>query len=89
MATLTNDQVSLEYSDGKAQRTTLYVLKNVDAGDIYDLAGQFKVVKRAGIVSATGTTIAAISTISSGTVITIPAGPLDDAIWLIVVGVSA
>jgi len=88
MAALTPDQMYLAYSDGVCSRFGLFALKNVDAADTVDVSGYFKVVKRAGIVSDTGTTIAAISTIA-GTVLTIPAGPLDDGLWLIVVGVAA
>lgn len=88
MALLANDQATLVYTEGVCGRTALYALKNVDAADTVDVAAQFKVVKRAGIVSDSGTTIASISTIT-GTVLTIPAGPSDDGVWLIVVGVSS
>lgn len=88
MALLTSDQCVELFSDGRCGRTALYALKNVDAADTVDVASSFKVVKRAGIVSDTGTTIAAISTIT-GTVLTIPAGPADDAVWMLVVGVAA
>jgi hypothetical protein len=87
MALLANDQVTLAYSAGVCGRTALYALKNVDAADTCDVGGQFKVVKRAGIVSDTGTTIAAVGTIT-GTVLTIPTGPSDDGVWLLVCGVS-
>jgi uncharacterized membrane protein len=86
MALLTNDQVALVYQSGVCGRTALYSLKNVDASDTVDVAAQFKVVKRAGIVSDTGTTIGA--TTIAGTVLTIPAGLADDGIWLIVCGVA-
>jgi hypothetical protein len=88
MAGLTNDQIDLAYQDGVCARTALYALKNVDAADTLDVGSTFKVVKRAGVVSATGTTIAAVTTIA-GTVLTIPAGPADDGVWLLVVGVSS
>lgn len=88
MAVLNVDQLWLAYSDGVAQRTCLFTIKNADAADTVDVAAYFKVVKRAGIVSATGTTIASITGIA-GTNLTVPAGPIDDALWLIVVGVSA
>jgi hypothetical protein len=88
MPLLTNDQVSLCFQDGQCGKTAIYSLKNVNAADTVDVGGHFKVVKRAGLVSDTGTTIAAISTIT-GTVLTIPAGPANDGIWLIVVGVAA
>jgi hypothetical protein len=89
MPLLSTDQFWLAYSDGVAQRTCLFAVKNVDAADTIDLSGYFKVVKRAGVVSATGTQIAACAV--SGTppvTLTIPAGPVDDALWLLVVGVS-
>jgi hypothetical protein len=89
VALLTANQVQLEYSDGKCIRTALFSLKNVDATDTVDMTPWFLVVKRAGIVSSTGTTIAAATV--SGTpplTLTIPAGPVDDGLWLLVVGVS-
>lgn len=88
MALLTNDQAVMVYMDGACSRAALYALKNVDAADTVDVANHFKVVKRAGIVSDTGTHIAAVSTIT-GTVLTIPAGPADDGVWLLVVGVAS
>lgn len=87
MAALTPDQFALVYSDGVCSKTALYALKNVTAGDTVELNNHFKIVKRAGIVSDTGTHIAAVS-ISSNTVGTIPAGPANDGLWLLVVGVS-
>lgn len=87
MALLTNDQATVVFTNGTCAHTALYSLKNVDAGDTVDVATQFRIVKRAGIVSDTGTTIAAISTIT-GTVLTIPNGPSDDGVWLLVVGVA-
>jgi uncharacterized membrane protein len=88
MALLGTDQCVELFQDGRCGRTALYALKNVDASDTVDVASSFKVVKRAGIVSDTGTTIAAISTIT-GTVLTIPAGPAGDAVWLLVCGVAS
>jgi hypothetical protein len=66
--------------DGALQREELR------CGRPADLASEFSIVKRAGIVSATGTHIASASV--SGTVITIPTGPLDDGVWLLAVGVA-
>jgi hypothetical protein len=80
-------QVSLIFSDGSCERTALYVVKNATAGDTFDIGADFAVVKRAGIVSATGTTIAAVTTIA-GTTLTVPAGPTNDGLWLLVVGVA-
>jgi uncharacterized membrane protein len=86
MALLTPDQLQIVYQDGQCGKTALYAVKNVDAGDTIDVADHFKVVKRGGIVSDTGTTIGAVTI--AGTVLTIPAGPADDAVWLLVVGVA-
>lgn len=87
MPLLSQDQVQNVYTDGACARTALYALKNVDATDTVDVGSHFKVVKRAGIVSSTGTHIAAIVTIT-GTILTIPTGPVDDGVWLLVVGVA-
>lgn len=89
MAVLTGDQIQLEYSDGKAERTCLFALKGVTATDTVQLNGYFKVVKRAVAISATDIHSGSITTITSSTIITIPAGPSSDAIWVLVVGASA
>ena len=88
MAALTPNQVKVVYEDGQCSKAALYALKNVDAADTVDVGAHFSVVKRAGIVSDTGTHIAAVATIV-GSILTIPAGPVDDGIWLLVVGVSS
>lgn len=89
MALLSISQVQLEYSDGKNMRTCLFSLKNVDASDTVDLSPWFAVVKRAGIISTTGTHVLA-ATLTGTPPITaaVPAGPVDDGMWLLVVGVS-
>lgn len=87
MAELAPDQVSVVYSDGVCSKTVLYALKNANAADTVQMQKEFKVVKRAGIVSDTGTHIAAV-TISANTVGTIPTGPAADGLWLLAVGVS-
>ena len=86
MAALTTDQIQRVFQDGICGRTALYALKNVDATDTVDVAADFKVVKRGGIVSDTGTTIGAVTI--AGTVLTVPSGPADDAVWMLVVGVA-
>lgn len=88
MALLTTDQFNQVYRDGSCDRTTLYALKGTTAGDTVDVSADFRVVKRAGIVSVTGTTIA-VAAVSSNTILTIPAGPAADAVWLLAVGVAA
>ena len=87
MADITGN-LSKMFSDGRCGVTVLYAVKNADASDTVDVGADFKVVKRAGVVSDTGTTIAAVSTIT-GTVLTIPTGPSDDGIWLLVCGVAS
>lgn len=86
MAALTPNQIEAVFLDGKCSRCVFFSLKNVDAGDTVDVSPWFRVIKRGGIVSDSGTTIAAIA--FTGTNITIPAGPVDDAVWLVIVGVS-
>lgn len=80
-------QITLEFSDGKAERMCVFSLKDVTAADTADLSGYFKVVKRAVAASATDTHTGAIATIS-GTTVTIPAGPNRDAVWLMAIGVA-
>lgn len=87
MADITPNLVNV-FQDGRCGRAVLYALNNCDAADIVDVAADFRIVKRAGLVSQTGVTIAAIATITGNTVLTIPAGPNDDGVWLLVVGVS-
>jgi uncharacterized membrane protein len=86
MADITNNLIQV-FTDGRCSRVALYALNNCDAADTVDVAASFRVIKRAGLVSQTGTHIAAINTIT-GTVMTIPTGPLDDGVWLLVVGVA-
>lgn len=86
MAVLTGDQVSVCFQDGICGRTALYSLKNVNAGDTFNAGTQFSVVRRGGLVSDTGNTIAAVT--FTGTVVTIPSGPSADGVWVILVGVA-
>lgn len=88
MAVLTSDQFTPVYQDGSCGKTALFALKNTTAGDTLDVASYFRFVKRAGIVSETGTTIATV-TVTGATNLTVPAGPANDAVWLLVVGVSS
>lgn len=87
MAALIPNQMIAQYVDGVTQKTVLFSLLNADAADTADLAPWFKIVKRAGIISATGTHVLAAA-VSANTVVTVPAGPVDDGLWLLVVGVS-
>jgi hypothetical protein len=87
MAALPPDQCTQVWTEGSCGKTSLYSMKNVTAGDTVDLSGAFKYVKRAGIVSDTGTTIGAC-TIQAPTGLTIPAGPANDGVWLLVAGIS-
>jgi hypothetical protein len=69
------------------ERVQLFALKNVTAGDTYDLSNYFSVAKRAAMV---GITVAGAATASiSGNVVTIPATVAADAIYLLVFGVAA
>lgn len=81
------------YQNGDCFKTALFSVKNATTGDTVDLVGWFAVVKRAGLVSATGTTIAGVTITNNAggqpTLATIPAGVAQDGIWLIVVGVDS
>lgn len=87
MTLLDPTHVTAVYVDGNCSRTVLFSLKGATAGDTADVSAHFTTVKRAGIVSDTATTIAGCSI--AGTVVTIPAGPAADGIWLLAVGVAA
>ena len=86
MAALATDQITVLWSDGSCDREALLALKNATAGDTADLSPWFRVIKRAGLVSVTGTHIAALT--FTGTTVTVPAGPANDGLLAIVVGVA-
>lgn len=79
-------QISDAFRDGLCSRVTLFTVKNATAGDTFDVGGQFRVVKRAAMVSETGSNAAAVQ--ASGTVLTVPNGPNQDGIWVLVIGVA-
>lgn len=85
MADITT-QISAVYQDGSCAKTVLFACKNATAGDTVNVGAFFRVINRAGMISVTGATVAAPT--STGTVLTIPAGPAQDAAWLLVYGVS-
>jgi hypothetical protein len=87
MAALTEEQVNFAFGDGTCGKAILLSLKNVTAGDTVDLAKWLSVIKRCGMVSSTGNQIASCS--FAGTVVTVPAGPSADGVWVLAVGVSA
>ena len=79
-------QAANVFEDGKCQKTILFSCKNATAGDTLDVGAYLRVIKRAGMISATGSQVATVS--NAGTVLTIPTGPSADGVWLLVVGVS-
>jgi hypothetical protein len=87
MAALTTDQIAVLWSDGSSDHKAVLTFKNVNAGDTADLTPWFRFIKRVGMVSATNTHIAAL-TVTGGTTVTIPAGPTNDALLVVVVGVA-
>lgn len=89
MALLTDPQVILEYTDGKFQKVALFSVKNADGADTVEMSAYFRVVKRAGFISVTGTHVLQATVAANGTTLTIPAGPIDDSMALLVVGVTA
>lgn len=88
MAALTSTQCVRVWDDGQSERTVLYSMRNVTAGDTADLAVEFSVVKRAVMLGTTLVGQGAISNIA-GTTITLPNGPANDAGWLLVYGVHS
>lgn len=93
MANVTTN-THLMYSSGDCERTVLLSVRNVTAGDTVDLYQWLGVVKKAGLVSDTGPTIAAFAAATNGTngtptLLTVPAGPAQDAVWVIAQGSAA
>lgn len=85
MADITT-QISAVYQDGSCSKTVLFACKNATAADTVNVGAFFRVITRVGLISVTGSTVA--SPAFTGTVLTIPAGPAQDAVWLLVYGVS-
>lgn len=88
MALLTDSQVQIIWQEGHCERAALISCKNVTAADTIELSKWFTFVKRAGIVSATGTTIATM-TLTSATLLTFPSGPSNDGLLLLTIGVAS
>lgn len=87
MASLVKQQYAQQWSDGQADRSALYALRNVTTGDTADLSEQFTILKRAIIMGTTvaGTAVANVS----GTTVTMPNGLANDAGFLLVFGCAA
>lgn len=85
-------QATPVFQDGECFKTALFSVKNATTGDTIDLASWFRVVKRAGLVSATGTTINTVAITQNSTqmltLATIPTAVTQDGVWLLVVGVA-
>jgi hypothetical protein len=95
MAADITNQATPVFQDGECFKTALFAVKNASAGDTIDLANYFRVVKRAGLVSATGTAIAGVTITQNSTqmltLATIPTATpaiTQDAVWIIAVGVA-
>lgn len=87
MAVLVGYQCVKVWSEGIADRVVLYAFRNANAGDTFDAAADFSIVKRA---VALGVTVnGATSASTSGTVITLPAGLAADAGYVLAWGCSA
>jgi len=87
MAALTSQQVMRVWSDGPSDRAALYALRKVTTADTFDASADFLIVKQA---VALGTTVSGIAAcVVSGTTITMPAGLVSDAGYLLVWGPSA
>lgn len=89
MATLTPGLNFVKvHDDGDSERIVLYALRRVTAGDTADLSADFNPPIRASLVGTTLAGVATVVTFASNT-ITIPAGPANDAGYLLVYGVHA
>lgn len=87
MAVLNLNRFPLQWMSGVAERTAVYAILDVSAGDEMGVHEQFSVVKRAVVI---GTTVAAAASMSvSGTTITVPAGANRDAGFMMVFGSAA
>ena len=75
------------FADGLCEKFVLYAVKNCTTADTFNVGAQLSVIKLAGLVSATGSTIAQLS--FTGTVVTIPTGVNKDAVWCMISGVAA
>jgi len=76
------------HDNGESERTMLYALRRITAADTMDLSADFNPPLRGALVGTTLAGAVAVSTIT-GNVITIPAGPSNDAGYLLVYGVHA
>lgn len=87
MAAIDPSRCTRQWTDGVAERTALYALKNVSTGDTADLSADFSQLKRAVLLGITvaGAIVASVN----GTGISIPAGVANDAAFLLVFGCSA
>lgn len=85
MADITT-QISAAFQDGLCAKTVFFSCKNVTAGDTINVGAFFRVISRTGLICLIGPTVAQPA--FTGTVVTIPAGPAQDAAWLIVYGVA-
>lgn len=89
MAALTSAQISRVWSDDAADRTAVYKVSKVTAGDTVDLGpsgvvADYQLVKQCAMLATTVSGTAACTV--SGTVITMPAGLSNDAGYIMVWG---
>lgn len=92
MAVITSGQVNVAWYEGTSAKVALLAVKNVTAGDTLDLGpsgatAQFRQIKGAVMLGATVIGSAA-ATITSGTVVTMPAGLSNDAAWVLCFGAA-
>ena len=92
MAVLTlNANAVAVWSDGMAERITLYAIRHMSAADTLDLSADFNPPIVASIMGTAGAAAGAAGVIAtiSGNSITIPAGPSNSGGFLLVFGVHA
>lgn len=90
MAAIPASRVTKLYDSGSyAERTVLYLVKNVDTADTVDLSSDFSEIKAGSFLASGGlATIGTVGTTVTAATLTL-ATMADDAIFLLVVGSPA
>jgi hypothetical protein len=88
VAVLSGANVVQQWSNGEAERVTLYALRHVTAGDTFDLSSDFNPPTGGTIIGTVGAAAGAVASLA-GNVVTIPTGPSNSGGYLLVFGVHA
>jgi hypothetical protein len=80
---------SVLYESGSAEKTVLYLVKNVDTSDTIDVSAKFSKVKSAVSIPAGGLSTGDVCAVASLVVTLDVAAATDDTLFVLVVGDSA